>query len=205
MLPQNQKITERKLFGQYFHALIDHAPQQFRIMDLSAANAEDKERCFCFMKAVSTHTSNRHPENVLTNCFLRLQVHDDWDEKKYPKAWQCHFQRIPDFLQMKAWQEVAEGIMFHDHDDVIYFPRPHHFRSSSLKKEYVELKRIWNALDNSLIPSFVKIFDCGKQMKLKSLRFSEFVDLDGIFEESFGELVDESEDEGRDEPSDKEN
>ncbi|XP_066925581.1 uncharacterized protein [Clytia hemisphaerica] len=191
-----------------------------------------------FMKAVSKHTSNRHPENVLTNCFLRLQVHDDWDEnigsiqknekneiskhaellkprrkntlfsfhllEKYPKAWQCHLQRIPDFLQMKAWQEVAEGIMFHDHDDVIDFPRPHHFRSSSLKKEYVELKRIWNALDNSPIPSFVKIFDCGKQMKLKSLRFSEFVDLDGIFEESFGELVDESEDEGRDEPSDKE-
>ena len=75
-----KKLTERKLFGQYFHALIDHAPQQFRIIDLTASNAEDEERAFNFLKEVSKRTSNRHPENVLMNAFIRLQVRDDWND-----------------------------------------------------------------------------------------------------------------------------
>ena len=67
-------LTKRKMFGQYFHALICHAPQQFRVVALMSTNAENEEREFNFLKNVSTHTSNHHPENVLTNAFVRTQV-----------------------------------------------------------------------------------------------------------------------------------
>ena len=70
------KISRRKLFGQYYHALISNAPQQYRIVSLSSANAEDEERQFNFLKTISSSTSNHHPENVLANAFVRLQVNN---------------------------------------------------------------------------------------------------------------------------------
>ena len=67
-------LTKRKMFGQYFHALICHAPKQFRVFALTSTNAENEEREFNFLKNVSTPTSNHYSENVLTNAFVRTQV-----------------------------------------------------------------------------------------------------------------------------------
>ena len=75
-------LTERKLFGQYFHALVCHAPQQFRVMGLPSSNAEDEERMFQFLKSAATWTSNHHPDNVLSNAFIRLQIRDDYADQK---------------------------------------------------------------------------------------------------------------------------
>ena len=67
-------LIKRKMFGQYFHALICHAPKQFRVFALTSTNAENEEREFNFLKNVSTPTSNHYSENVLTNAFVRTQV-----------------------------------------------------------------------------------------------------------------------------------
>ena len=75
-------LTKRKLFGQYFHALVCNSPQQFRIMSLPSSNAEDEERMFKFLKTAATWTSNHHPDNVLSNAFIRLQIRDDYDDQK---------------------------------------------------------------------------------------------------------------------------
>ena len=69
-----KKLTVRKMFGQYHHALTVHAPQQFRIVPLSSTNAENEERSFNFLKTISTQTSNHHPDNVIANAFIRAQV-----------------------------------------------------------------------------------------------------------------------------------
>jgi len=72
-----EKLTKRKLFGQYFHALVCHAPEQFRIIPMPSSNAEDEERFFNFLKTCTKCTSNHHPENVLDNCFIRCQVREE--------------------------------------------------------------------------------------------------------------------------------
>jgi len=69
-------ITSRRLFGQYYHALISHALQQYRLMPLTSANTEDEERAFNFLKEISKHTSNHHADNVLLNSFIKLQVRE---------------------------------------------------------------------------------------------------------------------------------
>ena len=69
-----KKLTVRKMFGQYHHALTVHAPQQFRIVPISSTNAENEERSFNFLKTISTQTSNHHPDNVISNAFIRAQV-----------------------------------------------------------------------------------------------------------------------------------
>jgi hypothetical protein len=74
LLHTPKSLTKRKLYGQYYHALVCHAPQQYRIMSLSSSNAEDEERSFNFLKTISAQTSNHHPANVIANAFIRLQV-----------------------------------------------------------------------------------------------------------------------------------
>ena len=73
-LKSQKKLTVRKMFGQYHHALTVHAPQQFRIVPISSTNAENEERSFNFLKTISTQTSNHHPDNVISNAFIRAQV-----------------------------------------------------------------------------------------------------------------------------------
>ena len=71
-------LTTRKLFGQYYHALMVHAPDQYRLLSGASANTEEEERTFNFLKTISTLTSNHHPENVLANAFLRMQFKEEY-------------------------------------------------------------------------------------------------------------------------------
>ena len=74
LIGKTKHLTTRKMHDQYYHALIVHAAQQMRIVSLSSVNAENEERSFNFLKTVRISSSNHHPENVLTNAFIRLQV-----------------------------------------------------------------------------------------------------------------------------------
>ena len=70
-------MTSRRIEGQHFHAMMDHAAKQQRIMSLASANTEDEERAFNYMKVVARLASNHHPDNVISTCFIRLQIHGD--------------------------------------------------------------------------------------------------------------------------------
>jgi len=41
-----KSLTIRKLFGQYYHSLINHAAEVYRITSLTSIHAEDEERAF---------------------------------------------------------------------------------------------------------------------------------------------------------------
>ncbi|XP_057315536.1 uncharacterized protein LOC130656649 [Hydractinia symbiolongicarpus] len=72
-----KSLTKRKLYGQYYHSLIAHAPEQYRIFSGPTTNTENEERSFNFLKVISSQTSNHHPANVILNAFLRLQVKEE--------------------------------------------------------------------------------------------------------------------------------
>ena len=82
---KTKSLTTRKMFGQYYHALVSHAPQQYRIMAMTTSNAEDEERQFNFLKTTATQTSNHHSDNVLMNAFIRSQVRAEYQENSAPK------------------------------------------------------------------------------------------------------------------------
>ena len=73
---KQSKITQRKLFGKYYHAVIKHSSEQYRILSGRSANTEDEERTFHYLKSVSTLTSNHHPENVILNAIIRTQARE---------------------------------------------------------------------------------------------------------------------------------
>ena len=72
-------------------------------------------------------------------------------------AWQHHLERIADFLYERCWMSESEnGIIFFDsikNTKTLY--KPHHFRSSTLKKEIVYVAAYWDkCLSNTnLIPA----------------------------------------------------
>lgn len=69
-------LTYRKLFGIYFHAIIDHAPITQRILCLRSVNAEQTERCFDQIVDITKKTWNKQVEDLTSNAFLHMQAEE---------------------------------------------------------------------------------------------------------------------------------
>ena len=65
-------LTNRVLWGKYFHAIVHHAPVMYRIISGKTANAEQEERVFHTLKNITSTTSNQHAEHVLLNNMIRI-------------------------------------------------------------------------------------------------------------------------------------
>ena len=72
--------TERKFYGKYYHAIISHVCDQYRIVDGRSSNTENEERCFNTLKTTSNNTSNHFPDHIISNAFIRCQVSKDFND-----------------------------------------------------------------------------------------------------------------------------
>ena len=66
--------SRQRLFGSYLHSISAHAALQYEIVCLKSVSAENQERLFGQARRIATATSNRQPENVISNVLLRLQA-----------------------------------------------------------------------------------------------------------------------------------
>ena len=80
--------TETKFFGIYYHSLIRHSPEQYRLISGRSSNTEKEEAQFNALKTFTNLASNHHPENVIFNSTIRLHAKEilnegenDYDEK----------------------------------------------------------------------------------------------------------------------------
>ena len=67
-------LTNRKLYGKYYHGLIRNAPKQLRLISGKSSHAEQEEREFNYLKSIAKLTSNHHASNVDFNLWIRYQV-----------------------------------------------------------------------------------------------------------------------------------
>ena len=68
-LSNPKKMSQRKMFGRYFHA---HSPLLYRIITPRLLNTEVEERVFGQCKAITRSTSNQHTSNIITNLLVRM-------------------------------------------------------------------------------------------------------------------------------------
>ena len=80
-----KKLTERKFFGVYYHSLIIHARQQYRIISGRTANTEKEEAMFTTIKNNTNLTSNHHPYNIISNVIIRYQAKEKLEVNKINK------------------------------------------------------------------------------------------------------------------------
>ena len=122
------KLTKKKFYGKYLHALIAQAPMLLRMGSGKSTNAEEEERTFKSLKTITTSTSNFQPDHVILNAVIRYQakgefnapylVHSEtavckfskslpkkirstipyWIINKFPRDWQAHIEKISDFV-----------------------------------------------------------------------------------------------------------
>ena len=59
-----------------------HSPQQLPVISGPSSNTEDEERTLNFLK-ITKSTSNHHPENVLLNAMVGIQVKENLSTKIY--------------------------------------------------------------------------------------------------------------------------
>ena len=78
-----RKVTCRKLYGKYYHALVRHAGKQLRIVSGKSAHAEQEERQFNYLKTITKLTTNNHPSNIMFNLWIRYQAKCILGEKCY--------------------------------------------------------------------------------------------------------------------------
>ena len=69
-----KSTTKRKFFGKYIHTIMSHASHQIRTLNGQSSNTENEERFFSTIKSNARLTSNHHPDNVISNAFIRSQV-----------------------------------------------------------------------------------------------------------------------------------
>ena len=130
--PLSPKISAKKFYGKYLHALIAHGPLMVRIVSGKSTNTEQEERTFNTIKTTTSSTSNFHPDHVILNAIIRLQVKEDfnaaykynsesmvskfskslpkkirstipyWIIEKFPREWQAHLETISDYILEKG-------------------------------------------------------------------------------------------------------
>ena len=70
-IPQPKKLTRRKLWGYYIHALLTHALLQYRLISLRQLNAENEERLFGSLKDTTLRTLSRWPGEIIYKAFIK--------------------------------------------------------------------------------------------------------------------------------------
>ena len=69
-----KKLTRSRMFGHYLHAITAHSPAQYEITCLRSLNTENQERLFGQARSIAEACTNHHPDNVIPQIMLRLQV-----------------------------------------------------------------------------------------------------------------------------------
>ena len=73
VLSTPKKLTRRKLWGYYSHALLAHAPILYRVISTRQLNTEDEERIFGTLKYITKRTSSMRPGEIEYNALIRIQ------------------------------------------------------------------------------------------------------------------------------------
>ena len=71
-------IAKQKFFGTYYHSLTRLAAEQYRLFSGCSTNKEKEEATFNKIKVYTNLTSNHHPENLILNAVIRLQVNEEF-------------------------------------------------------------------------------------------------------------------------------
>ena len=68
-------MSERKFYGIYYHSLIRHSAEQYRLFSGRSSNTVKEEAVFNTSKKFTSLTSNHHPDNMIYNALVRIKAH----------------------------------------------------------------------------------------------------------------------------------
>ncbi|KAK3737282.1 hypothetical protein QZH41_019809 [Actinostola sp. cb2023] len=81
VLSPPQTMTTRKMFGLYYHSIVEHAPFIYRLVCLRSINAELFERFFDKIEDITRKTWDKHTENLIPNAFLHVEAEKAHEEE----------------------------------------------------------------------------------------------------------------------------
>lgn len=166
-LKNNLKVlTERKFFGIYYHSLVRHSSQQYRIISGRAANTEKEEALFTKLKDDTKLTSNFHPENVVSNAVIRSQVRKKFHKPK--KKTESYIHNL--YLQIKN-QHKNTIIPF---KWLIEWPHEYQTLLQQQADFILEQNIWWNEVAEGIEFNDISNSSCTDQSKLKAHHFYSY-------------------------------
>ena len=98
-----RSMTERTLCSIYYHSIMRHSAEQFRLYSGCSTNTETEEANFNTLKTFTNLTSNHQTENIIFNTIARMQVKEKLEEEKVissqSKAFQVMYNPVKEKLQ----------------------------------------------------------------------------------------------------------
>jgi len=70
-----QVLTYRMMFGIYYHSIVFQTPLTSSLISLSSVDTEEK-REFSAKNPISKSTSRGHPEHIIPNSILRVEINE---------------------------------------------------------------------------------------------------------------------------------
>ena len=64
---------KKQIFGLYLHSLRKHAGELYELLCFKSINAESQEGMFGQCHRIAESTTNRHPDNIITQIMIRMQ------------------------------------------------------------------------------------------------------------------------------------
>ncbi|XP_070549355.1 uncharacterized protein [Ptychodera flava] len=65
LISKPKTMTQRKFYGRYYHNVVVHLPEQYRIISLYSSNTESQERVFNAIRRITKSTSSNGLEKLL--------------------------------------------------------------------------------------------------------------------------------------------
>ncbi|XP_070555061.1 uncharacterized protein [Ptychodera flava] len=77
LITKPKTMTQRKFYGRYYHNVVVHLPEQYRIISLYSSNTESQERVFNAIRRITKSTSSKRPGEIIGNVFIRLHAEEE--------------------------------------------------------------------------------------------------------------------------------
>ena len=116
-LSHPSSVSQRKMFGIYFHAIVCHAAPQFEIVCLKSVNAEDQEHLFGQAESITGNTSNQHPNHVIPNLLLQIQAQANKQTRNSIQEQQSKISKMASQLYKGIHSEKAAYLASSPHMD----------------------------------------------------------------------------------------
>ena len=111
VLTPPKTMTQRKLYGIYYHSAVHHAAVIYRLVCLSSINAELFERFFDRIVDITRKTWSKHAEDLVPNAFLHIQGEDCTVEENTVIVQECEISKLAKRLPHRTNTTVGKELL----------------------------------------------------------------------------------------------
>ena len=161
-------LTARKFYGVYYHSLMTHAREQYRIVSGRSANSEREEALFTSMKNNTNQTSNHHPNKIISNILIRHQAKNKIDNSTSVERKTSYIHNIYDSIKNTPKNSVIPFKLIED------YPYEYQSHLEGISDYLLDQTKWWEETDHGVMFYDIENNQTNEATKLKIHHFRSY-------------------------------